>query len=182
MNIPDQLKLAGLVYDALDTVAPRLGDGGWEMTIGDAISERLHDTYPEVECLYGRRVADNRGQYAQESLFDFMAGLWEPNDRKRERYLKQALIVGECEAGINLGDDFDKLLVADSLVCFFAFQDWVNEHAEGDLDFFHRIAESRRQWVAQRGMHPPTFIIASYSGTDRRFTYRPARNRAVAVN
>ncbi|MGA7873193.1 MAG: hypothetical protein WCA22_20070 [Candidatus Binatus sp.] len=59
----------------------------------------------------------------------------------------QALIVGEIECHHNLRKDFEKLLVADSLVYFFAFPEEITENM-APLDFFQTVADTRRQYAA----------------------------------
>jgi hypothetical protein len=82
----------------------------------------------------------------------------------------QALVIGEVEWHNDLGRDFEKLLVVDALVCFFAFPGWIKEH---DADYFLQLAVKRRQYVAQRGTAPlPVFVIACYSRETRRFVFR----------
>jgi hypothetical protein len=115
-------------------------------------------------------LGHKKRELAKEWLFDFVALLVEPADRERERYAVQPLVVGEVEWHNNLGLDFEKLMVVDALVCFFAFPKSVKEH---DVDYFVRLAEMRRRYVALRGTAPlPVFIIACYDPESRRFDLR----------
>ncbi len=165
----DQGTLVGIVRDALNEVGPKLRNNrsGWADAIGETIKRRLENLDKRIECAFGHGH-DNPEE--NEWLIDFVAGIWS-DDRCQERYLVQALIVGEIETRGDLGRDFDKLLLCDSLVCFFAFGDWTGEH-EDDLGFFQRIAERRRQHAVERGVTPPpAFIIARYSESAGAFTY-----------
>jgi hypothetical protein len=184
LSLPDQRILVRIVSDALEDVRPTLCNksAGWADVIGDAIKRRLENLDTRIECSYGHGHPNSD---ENEQLFDFSALLYDPPDRKVERYLTQALIIGEIECWNGLDKDFDKLLVVDSLVCFFAFPDSIVDprHPEGELDFFYKVAESRRQRAAQRAMMPPpAFILARYSNSLGTFTYRFAADPAVLPN
>jgi hypothetical protein len=166
----NQSALVRIVRDGLDDAAPKLvASGGWADLICESIEERLRNLDPDIECAFGKKKPEDR----REWLFDFIALVCNDADRTRERYLMQALIVGEIESHNNLGKDFEKLMVTDALVCFFAFQGANREHM---IDFYRDIAKSRRHHALRRGLNPPpAFILASY--TAGKFTYS-----AVALN
>jgi hypothetical protein len=145
---------------------------GWTNAIGEALDKRLGDAEKGIECAFGHKDArgHKKRESAKEWLFDFVALLVEP--ATGERCTLQPLIVGEVEWHNNLLLDFEKLMVVDALVCFFAFpkQLGIKEH---DAEYFVRFAEKRRQYVALRGTAPlPVFIIASYDPDSRSFALR----------
>lgn len=177
--LPDQQMLVRYVREALDETAASVSGStnkppeGWTNSIGKAISQRLENKEQGIECAFGQRDALGRRkpEGAREWLFDFIAVLVEPRYGE-ERYTMQPLIVGEVEWNNNLGRDFEKLLVVDALVCFFAFPKRlaVTEH---DADYFLALAVKRRQYVAHRSTAPlPVFIIACYDEERRSFVLR----------
>ena len=117
----NQSELVRMVRDGLDDAAPKLVvSSGWADLIGDRIEERLTKLDPYIECAFGRSTS--KPEDRREFLFDFIVFVCNERDRTKERYLMQALIVGEIESHNNLGKDFEKLMVTDALVCFFAFR------------------------------------------------------------
>jgi hypothetical protein len=175
-SLPEQRDLINIVHEALDEAAPALKEKNNDCTrvVAEALDRRLNKTDGSIECSYCR----GRGPDANEWMFDFVAGVWDPSDRNKQRFLRQALIVGEVEWHRDLEKDFEKLLIADSLVCFFAFPERVRERYYPDQDwltFFHGIAEKRRKHAVERGVNPPpAFVIARYSNVSATFTYADA--------
>jgi hypothetical protein len=176
-SLPDQQTLVRHVCDALhETAASVSGDrhepsDGWTNCIGKAISDRLDSEEQGIECAFGGRDAFGRTkpEWVREWIFDFSAVLVEPKNRNQERYAMQPLVIGEVEWQNNLGRDFEKLLVVDALVCFFAFPKrlGIKEH---NSEYFLALAKKRRQYVAKRGTAPlPVFIIACYDSESRSF-------------
>jgi hypothetical protein len=88
----------------------RKDQGEWTDAIGSALTRRLDCEKQGIECAFARDA--RKPESAREWLFDFSAVLVEPNDRSRERYLMQALVIGEVEWHHYLDKDFEKLLVA----------------------------------------------------------------------
>ena len=129
ISLPDQQILVRHVCDALREVAASVPPNeskppqGWTNAIGDALHKRLDNAEQGIECAFGYRDAlgNIKLESAREFRVDFVALLVDPADRERERYTVQPLVVGEVEWNDNLGKDFDKLMLVDALVCFFAF-------------------------------------------------------------
>lgn len=168
ITVPYQRTLVQLVRDTLNTVAPTLGGGGWERTIGDAIEQRLKALDPTIHCYCGRK--SERPPHKNELLFDFISGV-PIQYGSHETFLMQPLVVGESEAAKNLAVDFEKLLLVDALVYYFVFNDWVREHGD-DLRFFREICNDRRRLTGLRGAKPsPAFILARYAAGTRTFEY-----------
>jgi len=173
-DLPDWRILVPLVVAALDEVAGGAGPFPNQNALFEALKRRLKELLSErVDCNFGRSRA--RG-YEREWLFDFCATINEkaagPGTSDDEYYLKQTLVVGEVEAGGGLGTDFNKLLIVDSLVCFFAFPDWLGEHLpRNDLDFFEELARKRVHRAAGRGLNT-AFVVSSYRGRSGKFEHR----------
>lgn len=78
----------------------------------------------------------------------------------------RAIIVGEIEwheRSDSLNDDFSKLLVVDSQVCFFTFQQNRAEDAEAQLVRLKRAAVARRAALLRRGLtDPPVFLLSCF--------------------
>ena len=171
--IPDVDVLAKDVCDALEEVGKASDWISANPTnpIGDALKRRLRE-YPEgVECAYDRNLFKDEDE--REFLFDFSAIICEPRDNTVERCTLQLLVAGEVEFGAGLTRDFEKLMYADALVCFFAFSDRTKEH---QIEFFVKVAERRINHVVMRGNIPPVFILACHSRQDRRFEIRVIRH------
>ena len=120
LQIFNQPKLVRIVRDGLNDAAPKLANSDWANLICERIEKRLKQHDPDIECAFGRSTS--KPEDRREFLFDFIAFVCNERDRTKERYLMQALIVGEIESHNNLGKDFEKLMVTDAHVCFFAFR------------------------------------------------------------
>jgi hypothetical protein len=107
-------------------------------------------------------------------MFDYCAFFFEEPPTV-PRFVAQALIIGEMEFADPNGFDYDfeKLMVADSLVCFFAFYGWVKDRVTQQLDRFQEIAERRQRYAERRGMTaPPVFVLSCYFHPDKLFVNR----------
>jgi hypothetical protein len=182
---PTANELIRTIQDALEEVenSPTLRQrDGWTNAIADAISSRLGN-YKGVECCYGRdrkKPADTR-----EWLFDYCALFYEEPTNVL-RFVAQALIIGEMEFSDQRGldTDFEKLLIADSLVCLFCFQGWVENDIAEKLTKFQELAQRRQRYAIQRGVTtPPIFVLACYSNEKNRFILRiiQAADHAAAL-
>jgi hypothetical protein len=89
--------------------------------------------------------------------------------------MAQAAIVGEIEWGANgIDQDFEKLLIVDSLVCFMVFQQWSKEDAVAALTRLSRAVALRQGYARQRGMvRPPAFVLSCLVVEDHRFIHWP---------
>jgi hypothetical protein len=163
--MPEPGKLVQAIEDALDEVAASYGFGpypvgNWTNQICEGIKGRV--AAPGVECAFGRDRKKDQDQ--REWLFDFCALFFEETSRAVPRFMAQALIIGEVEGNTDvLDDDFEKLLVVDSLVCFFVFPCWTDDDATEKLDKFQKLAERRQRYARGRGMNrPPIFVLSCY--------------------
>lgn len=173
-DLPSADELVRDIRVALDEVE-KLSDpqqeGGWTNVIADAISRRV-GTRRGVECMWGR---DRSKPFEKrEWLFDYCALFFEePPDVPR--FVAQAVIIGEMEfSDLNgFDDDFEKLLVADSLVCFFSFPGWIEDKVTKQLDKFQEIAERHQRYAQRRGMTvPPVFVLSCYFHPSKAFIHR----------
>jgi hypothetical protein len=135
--LPSADELTRDIRDALDEVE-KLSDpqqeGGWTNVIAGAISDRVCRK-SGVECMWGRDRS--KPSEKREWLFDYCALFFEePPDVPR--FVAQALIIGEMEFSDLKGfdTDFEKLLIVDSLVCFFSFPGWLEDAVTKQLDGF----------------------------------------------
>jgi hypothetical protein len=68
-------------------------------------------------------------------------------------------------------EDFEKLLIVDSPVCFMVFQEWSAEDANNALDRLKEAAERRQRYARQRGLNPPPMFLLSCYVIDDRFLH-----------
>ncbi|MGJ0394347.1 MAG: hypothetical protein ACR650_16640 [Methylocystis sp.] len=154
-------------------------EGGWTNVIADAISRRVRKRRG-VECMWSRDRS--KPQEEREWLFDYCALFFEEAPDVR-RFVSQALIIGEMEfSDLNgFDDDFEKLLVADSLIRFFCFPGWLEDKITEQLDTFQEAAERYQRYAKRRGMTtPPIFVLACYFHPGRRFIRRIVGEEFVA--
>jgi hypothetical protein len=126
--LPDSKILIQHIQDGLNTVSKRhsiseLTTGDWFPEIAREIASRVSG--PNIDCYArGKRRGDPAvGCKGSEWLFDFCAVINDPELKEEDRFMAQAAIVGEVEwAKGGLDQDFEKLLIVDSLVCFFVWQ------------------------------------------------------------
>jgi hypothetical protein len=164
------------VQEALDEVAgldeaTRLRHGNWTSSISEAIKRRILG--PGMECAFGRDRTKREDE--REWLFDFCALLFEEESRNGVRFVAQAAIIGEIEFSDpkGLDKDFEKLLIVDSLACFFAFPKWSETEARAELDRFEHVVERRQRYAKLRGAsRPPVFLLSCYLAPSRRFMHR----------
>ena len=175
--LPNTEHLVTAICESLDEVA-RADDrvrGNWTNAICTAVERRLDVISGEIGVCFGHERSKPKEE--REFLFDFTAFILDNEPGFADWYTMQALIVGEIEFNGDLGRDFEKLMFADSAVCFFVFPDSIKELRPVDeLDFFSKVAQKRIRSVSARGNVPPVFVIASYSGEHRRFMTRVIRH------
>ena len=171
--LPTVKTLVRQIGEALDDVAERdkavhIAPANWFTEIASTIAKNVGG--PNIECCArgGPPPCLHR-----EWLFDFCVLLYEEQP-PTYRFTVQAAVVGEIEwnpRGID--DDFEKLLIVDSLVCFFVFRRWSEVEATKELDRLQSFAERRRQYAQLRGMtQPPVFLLSCHLEPDRRFIHR----------
>jgi hypothetical protein len=162
--LPKAEILLAQVRDALDEAAVREWDKITFGAVASAIAKRVAG--PGVECCAKGKP---EGCGHAEWLYDFCALLYEePPDQLR--FVTQALVIGEVEwvlAGAD--DDFEKLLIADALICFFLFGARSQSLGAKKLDLLEKCARRRHEFVRQRrGMaEPPIFLVSCYSGANQ---------------
>src|SRR5262249_41341000 len=176
ITLPQEEVLVRCVRSALDAVAERHGS----IPISNA------DWFPEIATEIASRVGPlglncyargrSRGIPAKlcagnEWLFDFVAIVEDQDVSAEDRFMAQAALVGEVEWGAGRADeDFDKLLIVDSLVCSMVLQEWSEAHANIAVARLGHAAERRQAYARLRGMsRPPTFILSGYIIPENRF-------------
>jgi len=162
--LPNAETLLAQVRDALDEVATREWDKITFGAVASAIAKRVSG--PTVKCCAkGRPEGCRQGEW----LYDFCALLYEESPDQC-RFVTQALVIGEVEwvlAGAD--DDFEKLLIADALVCFFLFGARSPSLGAEKLDLFEKLARRRHELLRQRRgiAQPPIFLVSCYSDTNQ---------------
>lgn len=95
--------------------------------------------------------------------------------------MAQAAIVGEVEwnwKGGEVDKDFEKLLIADSLVLFMTFQSPSVENGKMELERLEAAARRRQQYARMRGLNrPPIFLLSCWcwTPTGAQFEHRIVR-------
>lgn len=163
-GMPPVDELISAVRDALDDVTKSDSvtrpSGERTFEILDGIRRRIDR--PGIEFAFR---GPNRYGEESEWLFDFCALFFEENARDARRFVAQALIVGEIELSKRNGldEDFEKLLIADSIVCFFVFPARRGNAATDKLTELEHLARRRQGYAKRRGMlEPPVFVISCY--------------------
>jgi hypothetical protein len=175
LQFPDVSVLVSQVQAALDEVATwddgrRRQGGGWTNAIAKAITQRIQE--PGIEYAFERNREKREDE--REWLFDYCALLFEEKTRDAPRMMAQALVVGEIEFADRKGfdTDFEKLLIVDSLLCFFVFPCWSKDDAEQNIGRFRSFAERRQRIAKLHGAaHPPIFLISCYFEPERKFIH-----------
>jgi hypothetical protein len=139
---------------------------GWNAlsfdAIASSIAKRVKDL-PHIYCYSGRPSKRPAGCDDSEWLFDFTALLYEePNG---VRFLVQPAIVGEIEwnpSNKGTDEDFERLLMVDSIVCFFVCGASAKKNACEKVKRYERIIRVRRKYSELRGTRSPAFLLACY--------------------
>lgn len=152
------------VLDAIDTRQkkdPFPDTGAWFQAISGDLAVKLQ---PFGSRCYARNQP--LPCVGGEWLFDFCALLYDEELPPQERFLTQAIAIGEVEWGTRssqIDDDFEKLLVADALVLFMIFEQWSRADAEVELDRLEKVAMRRQEFVRLRGINqPPIFLLSCW--------------------
>jgi hypothetical protein len=175
LSLPDEHALARHVVEALDTVAAghdQLGNADWFPAIAAELASRCVPLGLSCYATDGRRSAPADGCAGREWLFDFCALVSDEAVAPVDRFMAQAAIVGEVEWGSVFDDDFEKLMIADSLVCFMTIQQWSGASAIIQLSRLSDAAKRRQGYVRQRGGRPPVFVVSCYVIPEHRFEHR----------
>jgi hypothetical protein len=169
--LPTEQDLLHRLREAL-TACSKLG---WKKITHDAIASeiagRLKDN-SNISCYGGRPRSLPEECAGSEWLFDFSALLYK--EYAGVRFVAQAAIIGETEwnpTDAQTDCDFEKLLIVDSIVCFFICGVNSDDEANRKLDRYAGIVESRKEYARVRGTRPPKFLLACYVeppvGTER---------------
>jgi hypothetical protein len=160
--LPTEAELLRSIREALTSVS----ELGWKKithdAIASAIARRLKDN-SNIFCYGGRPSSVPEACVGSEWLFDFSALLYvEPAGI---RFVAQAAIIGETEwnpTDAETDCDFEKLLIVDSIVCFFICGVNSDDEANRKLDRYTEIVKTRKEYATVRGTRPPQFLLACY--------------------
>lgn len=169
LEIPTEQMLLGHVRGALADVSDLSYDALTADSIASAIAKRVGEHH-NIDCYSGKRVYPE-GCAGSEWLFDFGALLYE--EPSGVRLVAQPAVIGEIEWDHRDSEtdwDFEKLLIVDSIVCFFICGVRSQEEANKKLDRYENAVNVRRKYAALRGTRPPSFLLACYIRPDDRTT------------
>jgi hypothetical protein len=165
--LPDEDQLIDHVRASLDAVAERdseMRDRDWFPSIARELASRVRSL--GLKC-YARGTPEPC--VGAEWLFDFCAFVEDNDVPADDRFMAQAAIVGEVEWNWDRGEvdkDFEKLLIADSLVLFMTFQNPTVETGKKELDRLEAAARRRQQYARLRGLsRPPVFLLSCWCWT-----------------
>jgi len=166
VELPDEATLVQYASAALKEASERSWNALTHNAISSSITKQLK-TNPNMFCYYGKPSdkddCDGRAGSEWGRMFDFCALFYrEPAGR---RFLMQAAIVGETErnsADEKTDEDFEKLLIADSIVCFFVCRAKSREEAVRKLDTYQSVIKDRETYARLRGTRLPRFLLACY--------------------
>lgn len=169
ITLPKEETLTGCVRSALDAVSERhkvtpISNADWFPEIAREIASQVNGLGLKCFARGKSRGKPAEGCAGTEWLFDFVALIDDEDVREEDRFMAQAAMVGEVEWGAGgVDEDFEKLLIVDSLVCFMVLQEWSDEAAKIAVDRLRAAAERRQGYVRQRGINrPPTFVLSCY--------------------
>lgn len=181
ITLPDVDVLKRHVRDALDAVAnrhtyERLSDAEWFPEIASEMASRVKSLNLKCYARGGRRSEPARGCVGSEWLFDFCALLDDEDVPPDDRFMAQAAIIGEVEWSENgIEEDFEKLQIVDSLVCFMAFQKRSSDGAVAAITRLRHAVERRQAYARERGITRPTeFVLSCWVIPENRFVHWPA--------
>jgi hypothetical protein len=172
--LPDEDQLIDHVRASLDAVAERdseMRDRDWFPSIARELATRVHSL--GLTCYARGKPEPCAGA---EWLFDFCALIEDQDVLADDRFMAQAAIVGEVEWNWDRGEvdkDFEKLLIADSLVLFMTFQNPTVEAGKKELDRLEAAARRRQQYARLRGLSRPPVFLLSPGHLDRRIRHPP---------
>jgi hypothetical protein len=165
--LPQEDHLIDHVRTSLEAVAERdseLGHQDCFPAVASELATRVHSL--GLKC-YARTTP--KPCVGGEWLFDFCALVEDDDVPSDDRFMAQAAIVGEVEWSLDRGKvdaDFEKLLIADSLVLFMTFQNPTVEGGKKELDRLEAAARRRQQYARLRGLsRPPVFLLSCWCWT-----------------
>lgn len=169
IQIPTDRELLGYVRDALLKLGER--ESWHDVARCNPVASEIAQRFSQISefgCISCYGGASGRAERCNgpEWLFDFSALLYR-HDKPHgtDRFVLQPLIVGEIERDTNEGatdHDFEKLLVADSILCFFVFRAKSAQVAERRLSKYENAIRERKEYAKVRGCQPPVFLLACY--------------------
>jgi hypothetical protein len=158
MPLPTPKTLVRDIGEALEIVARMPWNEITHDEIASQIARRFEEN-PKIKCYGGRRAP--KGCAGSEWLFDFCALLYaEPLG-----FVAQAVIIGETEwkgSDKETDWDFEKLLIVDSIVCFFVCGVKTQEEATKKLQRYEEVVRVRNEYAMKRGGCSPSFLLACY--------------------
>jgi hypothetical protein len=169
--LPTEEELLRSIREGLTAVS----ELGWKKITHDAIASaiagRLKDN-SNIFCYGGRPRSFPKACAGSEWLFDFSALLYQ--EPAGVRFVAQAAIIGETEwnpTDAETDCDFEKLLIVDSIVCFFVCGMNSGEGANKKLARYAGVVTTRKEYAMERGTRAPKFLLACYVeppvGTER---------------
>ncbi len=182
LNLPTYQQLIRAVEAALDTVAEAnsvaISSTDWTPSIMRQLNTHVIGLADRENILMGQH-----GQYLPSGRlcggewlrFDYCALVYDPKICRSDQFMAQAALVGELEQlwrGDNIEKDFEKLLIVDSIVCFFVFRP-PKAQAEKITNKLMDAGSRRRRYSIERGnSQPPVFLFSYYCDESKKFTHR----------
>jgi hypothetical protein len=169
--LPNEAQLINSIIAAHDAVGARyatLEERDWNPALKGELATRLHKLPPGLMCL--ARNASPAACVNREWLWDFCAGIVDPDAAVIGQNVAQLAVVGEIEQGwgsafAEVEKDFSKLFAADSLICFMTFQGPLDA-SNLELDRLEAAVRRRQDYVRLRGNRPPPFVLTCWCWKD----------------
>jgi hypothetical protein len=178
ISLPNLNDLVACVVDAHKSIEARhhrspIVNADWFPELAAEIAGRANGLHLKCYARGKRRGDAASGCVGSEWLFDFCALAEDQDVGIDDRFVAQAAIVGEIEWGPDVDQDFEKLQIVDSLVCFMTFQEWSEDGANKQLERLMRAAQRRQEYAAARGAtRPPVFVLFCCVLPEHRFRHR----------
>jgi hypothetical protein len=168
----EHLKNAFATVEKRHTSSIELTERDWFPELAGEIAARIASLNIECYARGSRRAAGATNCVGSEWLFDFCGLIIDPDVPTEDRFVAQAAVVGEIEWALGGTDqDFEKLMVVDSLVLFFVFQCSADKY-RAYLNRFRKAAERRRGYCRQRGItRLPAFLLSCWTYPDGKFEH-----------
>lgn len=174
-KLPKVEWLVQQVRDSLDEVAASnqkksIRHKNWFRLIVEGIAKRVRKK--ELDSYAKGRF---KGCGDREWLFDYCAVRKESRSiSDNERFTAYAAIVGEVQwTPKGVDKDFEKLFMADAMVCFMAFEPRARDDIGEELKRLERAARRHRRYCKKRGnRQPAVFLLSGHVKKDRQFIHR----------
>jgi hypothetical protein len=176
VEFPDANWWMAQISDSLDLAAAahsvsRLQNPAWFCFVAGEISKRVDR--PGLKSFARGKPGRCAGT---EFMFDFVTLLYDVDVPENESFPVQAAIIGEIEWNWSIDkidEDFEKLLVVDSIVCFMTIQQTDRRDSERQLNRLETAVRRRQSYARQRGVtYPPMFLLSCYNTSADAFIHR----------